>query len=70
MVKRAVAGLLWFVTGLFAAELVEYFTGASRLMGPLLALTIAMFVVLDPLHVMWASRDSTPRSELESAGSV
>lgn len=57
MVKRATAGLLWFAAGLFAAELAEYFTGTSRLIGPIVAFAIAAFVVLDPLHLFWPSAD-------------
>ncbi len=56
MVKRAVAAPLWFLAILCLYDLVAYFTGVPRIVGPLVAATVSTIVSIDPGHVVWTAR--------------
>ena len=50
---RLVAGSLWFVATLLLWELGWSAFDLPRVVGPVLASVIALFVVLDPTHRIW-----------------
>jgi len=60
MQKRAVAAVLWFAAVWFTYEVVWSLTGLPRLLGPVLAATIAAVVTVDPTGWFW-SRPSSSR---------
>jgi hypothetical protein len=64
MQKRALAAALWFASVWFTYEVVWSLTGLPRVLGPLLAATIAAVVTVDPTGWFWSrstsSRVSTP----------
>ena len=53
MIKRAVAGLLWFFSIWVAYELIWSLTGVPRSVGPVLGLLAAVVVVIDPDGRFW-----------------
>ena len=53
MVKRAVAGLLWFFSIWVAYDLIWSLTGIPRSVGPVLGLVFAVIVVIDPTGRFW-----------------
>jgi hypothetical protein len=63
MQKRALAAALWFAAVWFTYEVVWSLTGLPRVLGPVLAATIAAVVTVDPTGWFWrrptASRVST-----------
>lgn len=60
MFKRSVIGALWFISIWFATDLVGYFAGTPRLIGPLVGLLAAAFFAIDPFGVVYARRPATP----------
>ena len=58
MVKRAFAGVSWYVATLFTYELLIYFTSGPHEVGPILGLMAALFVAIDPLGRIWAPQAS------------
>ena len=53
MVKRAVAGLLWFFSIWVAYDLIWSLFGVPRSVGPVLGLVAAVIVVIDPTGLCW-----------------
>jgi hypothetical protein len=72
MVNRIVAGPLWFLAVLATYELFVSLADWPRLVGPLIALVAATFVVTDPFGLFWIRRTaagagSPPAGHLETA---
>ena len=65
MVKRSVVALLWFVAVWCMYDLVAYFAGTPRLLGPVIGAALASFVGVDPLSLFWpgGSIRRAPRAE-------
>jgi hypothetical protein len=60
MVKRSVATFGWFLSTWCLYELIVYFAGAPRVLGPVLGVLAAAVVGLDPFDVIWRSaRDAS-----------
>jgi hypothetical protein len=57
MLKRVAAAFLWYAMVWVGYEIVWSITGVPRLIGPILAASVAMVVVVDPIRLFW------PRSE-------
>jgi hypothetical protein len=59
MKKRAAATILWFYTGWFVGAFVAFAAGLSPALGPILGISAAAFVGIDPRGMIWA-RPSEP----------
>jgi hypothetical protein len=55
MLKRGLSGFLWLITVWFGYELLLLVVDAPRFLGPVLGLSLAAFVMVDPLHVFWSA---------------
>jgi hypothetical protein len=53
MLKRALSSFLWLISVWFGYELFLLVIDAPRFLGPLLGLSIAGFVMVDPRHLFW-----------------
>ncbi len=53
MFKRSTATVLWFFATWCMWELVAYFTGWPRLVGPVLATAAAATIGFDPMRAIW-----------------
>jgi hypothetical protein len=53
VLKRLLAGPLWFLATLTVYSLVAAFLGAPHEVGPIVAFVIATLVVLDPGGLIW-----------------
>jgi hypothetical protein len=51
--KRVIAAGLWFISTLCMYELLVSVGDAPRIVGPLLGLVAAAFVLVDPLQRFW-----------------
>jgi hypothetical protein len=65
MFKRTACALLWLVTVGWAFNFISAYTGAPHLMGSILAVAVAAFVGLDPLHVIWPAPERAPTTARE-----
>lgn len=54
--KRALATILWFLTGWMVGAMVAYVVGLPTLLGAASAITVAVFVNADPFHLLWPVR--------------
>jgi hypothetical protein len=61
MTKRALAAFLWFAAIWFGYEILWSVAEVPRLVGPVLAASVATLVALDPTGRFWAPR--APRHE-------
>src|SRR5688500_1841697 len=61
MLKRSVATVGWFFATWCMWELLAYFTGWPRLVGPVLATAAAATIGFDPMRAIWSPRDGTDR---------
>ena len=59
MVKRATAGLLWFVATLWMFNFASAFFGVPSFVGFFVAAAIAGFIGGDPLKLYWRSQRPT-----------
>ena len=57
MSKRAVVSVLWFAAIWVGYEVVWSVTGAPRLVGPIVASVVAVFVGVDPMRLFHAAPD-------------
>lgn len=55
MKKRLLAGILWFYAGWYAWAMVASLVHLPDVLGPLVGLVTAAFVVVDPLRFVWKS---------------
>ena len=70
MLKRAIAGPLWFLATLTAYSVVAWMLGAPREVGPIISLVVAALVVLDPGGLIWPAQTATPaRAAIRPAAS-
>jgi len=56
MKKRLLAGILWFYAGWYAWAMVASLANLPNVLGPLVGLVAAAFVVVDPLRFVWRTR--------------
>lgn len=63
--KRLIAGPLWFLSVWYGFELLWVLMGVPRVLGPIVAASIAMIVWVDPMHWFWPAR--APRTTRSSA---
>jgi hypothetical protein len=56
MLKRGLSGFLWLITVWFGYELLLLIVDAPRFLGPVLGLSLAAFVMVDPRHLFWPTR--------------
>ena len=69
LLRRVVAAPMWFVTTMMMYELVIYVTGGPHQLGPLLGVTTAFLVAVDPLHKIWPIRKAdSPLKSFERRG--
>jgi hypothetical protein len=54
MQKRAIAAVLWFAAVWVTYEVLWSVTGLPRMLGPVLAATIAALVAVDPTGWFWS----------------
>jgi hypothetical protein len=71
MVKRTASALLWLVAVGWAFNFISAYTGAPQLIGSVVAIAVAAFVGVDPLHLLWPAgeRPSTTVREVVSNSS-
>ena len=62
LAKRIVSAPMWFVSTLMLYELVIYLTGGPHELGPILGVTAAILVAVDPLHRIWPTTQKQGRS--------
>lgn len=53
MKKRVVAFALWFLSGWFVGASLAFVAGLSPVIAPILGITSAAFVAIDPWGVIW-----------------
>jgi hypothetical protein len=53
MLKRGTAAILWYAMVWVGYEILWSVAGVPRLIGPILAASVAMIVVVDPIHRFW-----------------
>ena len=70
--RRLIAGPLWFISTWCLYELLWSLTGIPRLVGPVLGLTVAGLVLLDPWHLFWSQGSDTtsPRAPIHLTGAT
>jgi hypothetical protein len=61
MMKRLVAGPLWFIAVWGVVEITGSFVGLPRAIGPLAGVIAAAFVLLDPFGLFWVRKDVATR---------
>ncbi len=57
MIKRALSALLWFVAASYTWNVIAWVTDLPVLAGPVVAVAVAAFIAVDPMHRIW------PRTE-------
>jgi hypothetical protein len=67
MLKRAAAAFLWYAMVWVGYEIACSIAGLPRMLGPILAASVAMIVVVDPLHLFWP-RPNAPDPRSVEAG--
>jgi hypothetical protein len=55
MIKRISSALLWFVAVAWGFNFLSAYAGVPELVGSLAATSVALFVAVDPLHLLWPS---------------
>jgi hypothetical protein len=60
MFKRAVAAFLWYAMVWVGYEILWSVGGLPRMAGPILAASMATFVVVDPFHRFWPRPERSP----------
>ena len=68
MLKRLVAAPLWFLCVWMTVELLNYFVGGPRIVAPIAAGAVALFVAADPFRLIWAKSGRTDVESTEAAG--
>ena len=53
MKLRIVSGALWFLAGWAIATTIAFVLGLNQVVGPLVGIIWAAFVVADPRHLLW-----------------
>ncbi len=61
MLTRIVAAFLWLLAGWNGGAIIAEVLGISVILGPILGLTAAFLVAVDPLHAVW-HRPTDPAS--------
>ena len=56
MIKRTIAGILWFFTAWSAWTFVAYAVGWPGTLGVVIGVAVAGVVVVDPWHRIWDRR--------------
>jgi hypothetical protein len=67
MLKRLIAAPLWFLSVWMTVELLNYFVGGPRIVAPIMAGAVALFVAADPFRLIWA-KSGRPDVESTDAG--
>ncbi len=67
MKKRVFAGLLWFYVTWYAWGFIASAFGVSELLGPVLALIVAVLVAGDPFGRIWNTNRARPAVSDHSA---
>ncbi|HET9457877.1 MAG TPA: hypothetical protein VFO78_11075 [Candidatus Limnocylindrales bacterium] len=62
MVKRIAAPILWFFTIATAWNFVVLMSGAPSFPGLALGAVVAVFVAIDPFHLIWGQAHKAPAS--------
>ena len=68
MRKRLIATVLWFSVGWYAGATFAFFVGVSALLAPVVGVTAAVLVGVDPRHVIWHRRTEKPATTVRSEG--
>jgi len=66
MAKRMAAAFLWYAMVWVGYEVVWSIVGIPRMIGPILAASVAITVALDPLHRFWPRPGTGPSGEQAS----
>ena len=51
--KRFAAAPLWFLVGWYVGSVVAWTMGLGPFVAPIAAVALAIFIVADPLHLLW-----------------
>jgi len=65
MLKRTACAFLWLVAVGWAFNFISAYTGMPQLAGSALAICVAAFVGLDPVHVLWPASERPSPSPRE-----
>jgi hypothetical protein len=55
MGKRAIATVLWFLSGWYAGAFIAFFVGLSPALGPILGTAAAAIIAVDPRRIIWTA---------------
>ena len=64
MKKRLLATVLWFYAAWYGWSILADMTGMPGLAGPVIALAVAVFVGMDPMHRIWTKRPASESAAL------
>jgi len=62
MLKRAAAAFLWYAMVWVGYEVMWSIVEVPRMVGPILAASVAIIVLVDPLHMFWPLSHDNPTS--------
>ena len=70
MVKRIASASLWFLAVGWGFNYLSAITGVSPVIGMAIAAALSAFVGLDPLHLFWPERISSPATRTRHIAQV
>ena len=59
MKKRLFATVLWFYATWYGWSILANMTGMPAMLGPVVALAVAVVIGLDPMHRIWTKQPAT-----------
>jgi len=65
MKKRALATVLWFVTGYFVGASAAFVLGITMLIAPVVGIVAAAVIAVDPRHAIWSTSPATSSSNAD-----
>jgi hypothetical protein len=65
---RALSAVLWFVGAMYACDFIVFATNGPYVLGPIVGVAAALFVVVDPLHRIWPASPDQARTVLAAPG--
>ena len=60
MARRMAAAFLWYAMVWVGYEIAWSIAGIPRMIGPVVAAAVAVFVTVDPFHRFWPRLESSP----------
>ena len=60
MKKRVVTSVLWLYAGWYVGAMTAFLVGLSPVLGPIVGISAAVLIAIDPRHVLWSQPLSAP----------